>query len=198
MKHRWRGQSGFTIVELLIVIVVIGILAGLVLNTYSGIQAKARDTQIRAAADTITKALVIWNADTGQNPGTSGGGSGSSAKNADGSCVGGNGQGWFQQDTPPNGYICSIEDVLVAGKYLSSNTLTNLPINKKQASFGSKRIFMLYSCNSKTPGAWGLYYALESPTERDKADIASSNTVCRDLSNLSSAYGMEGFRLIQL
>jgi prepilin-type N-terminal cleavage/methylation domain-containing protein len=37
-------QSGFTIVELLIVIVVIGILAGLVITTFSGIQQKARDT----------------------------------------------------------------------------------------------------------------------------------------------------------
>ena len=38
-------QSGFTIIELLIVIVVIGILAGLVLTTFNGIQAKARDTE---------------------------------------------------------------------------------------------------------------------------------------------------------
>lgn len=38
-------QSGFTIIELLIVIVVIGILAGLVLTTFNGIQQKARDTE---------------------------------------------------------------------------------------------------------------------------------------------------------
>lgn len=38
-------QAGFTIVELLIVIVIIGILALLVFNTYTGIQAKARDTE---------------------------------------------------------------------------------------------------------------------------------------------------------
>lgn len=36
-------QQGFTIVELLIVIVVIVILAGFVLNAFSGIQAQARD-----------------------------------------------------------------------------------------------------------------------------------------------------------
>lgn len=40
-----RAQSGFTIVELLIVIVVIGILAALVVTTYGGIQAKARDSK---------------------------------------------------------------------------------------------------------------------------------------------------------
>ena len=38
-------QSGFTIVELLIVIVVIGILAMLVITTFTGIQQKARDTE---------------------------------------------------------------------------------------------------------------------------------------------------------
>jgi len=40
-----RKQSGFTIVELLIVIVVIGILAGLVITTFNGIQQKGRDTE---------------------------------------------------------------------------------------------------------------------------------------------------------
>jgi len=38
-------QKGFTIVELLIVIVVIGILAALVITTFTGIQKKARDTE---------------------------------------------------------------------------------------------------------------------------------------------------------
>jgi prepilin-type N-terminal cleavage/methylation domain-containing protein len=53
-SHNLRSQSGFTIVELLIVIVVIGILAALVLNTFSGVQARARDTE----RQTDTKALA--------------------------------------------------------------------------------------------------------------------------------------------
>jgi type IV pilus assembly protein PilA len=40
-----KRSQGFTIVELLIVIVVIGILALLVLTTYNGIQQKARNTK---------------------------------------------------------------------------------------------------------------------------------------------------------
>jgi type IV pilus assembly protein PilA len=55
--HKLRNQKGFTIVELLIVIVVIGILAALVLNAFSGVQAKARDTKrqtdIRAIASQL-------------------------------------------------------------------------------------------------------------------------------------------------
>lgn len=40
-----RKQSGFTIIELLIVIIVIGILALLVITTFSGVQQRARNTE---------------------------------------------------------------------------------------------------------------------------------------------------------
>ncbi|MDT4867500.1 type II secretion system protein G [compost metagenome] len=40
-----QKQSGFTIVELLIVIVVIGILAAITVVAYNGIQQRARDTE---------------------------------------------------------------------------------------------------------------------------------------------------------
>lgn len=40
-----KNQSGFTIIELLIVIAVIAILALITINQYQGVQAKARDTK---------------------------------------------------------------------------------------------------------------------------------------------------------
>jgi len=45
LKTLQKAQKGFTIIELLIVIAIIAILAGLVLNNFQGAQAKARDTQ---------------------------------------------------------------------------------------------------------------------------------------------------------
>jgi prepilin-type N-terminal cleavage/methylation domain-containing protein len=42
LKHK---QSGFTIIELLIVIIVIGILALLVITTFAGVQQRARNTE---------------------------------------------------------------------------------------------------------------------------------------------------------
>ncbi len=45
LKTLKKAQAGFTIIELLIVIAIIAILAGLVLNNFQGAQAKARDTQ---------------------------------------------------------------------------------------------------------------------------------------------------------
>lgn len=54
-------QSGFTIVELLIVIVVIAILAAITLVTYNGIQVRARDTRRSTDIAAILQALDTYN-----------------------------------------------------------------------------------------------------------------------------------------
>ena len=61
-------RSGFTIVELLIVIVVIAILAAISVVAYNGIQDRARDAQIAAAADAYKKALEMYFVDYGDYP----------------------------------------------------------------------------------------------------------------------------------
>lgn len=63
-------RAGFTIVELLIVIVVIGILAALVISTYAGVQARARDAKRAADLSAIAKALEAQYAVKGEYPGT--------------------------------------------------------------------------------------------------------------------------------
>lgn len=63
-----KKQSGFTIVELLIVIIVIGILAALVLNTFQGVQARARDTERRTDINSIATQLEAYYADFGHYP----------------------------------------------------------------------------------------------------------------------------------
>ncbi|MEP7204705.1 MAG: type II secretion system protein [Candidatus Saccharibacteria bacterium] len=62
-------RSGFTIVELLIVIVVIGILAAITGMSYSGIQAKARDAQRVSDIETINKAIMSYYTVNGTYPG---------------------------------------------------------------------------------------------------------------------------------
>lgn len=61
-------QSGFTIVELLIVIVVIGILAGLVITTFNGIQQKARDTERETDIKALHSQLEAFWAQKGYYP----------------------------------------------------------------------------------------------------------------------------------
>ncbi len=54
-------KKGFTIIELLIVIVVIGILAGIVTVTYNGIQDRAKTTAASTAAKEVAdKAKVFY------------------------------------------------------------------------------------------------------------------------------------------
>lgn len=63
-----RKQSGFTIVELLIVIVVIGILVALVVTTFSGIQRKARNTERESDVKAIHSQLEAYFNEEGVYP----------------------------------------------------------------------------------------------------------------------------------
>ena len=63
-----QRQSGFTIVELLIVIVIIGILATLVIVTFSGVQQKARDSERKTDINAIAGQLEAVYAQTGVYP----------------------------------------------------------------------------------------------------------------------------------
>ncbi len=63
-----KRQSGFTIVELLIVIVVIAILATLVIVTFTGIQQKARDSQRQTDINAVDSQLEAFYAQNGYYP----------------------------------------------------------------------------------------------------------------------------------
>lgn len=65
-----KKLSGFTIVELLIVIVVVAILAAISIVAYNGIQSRAKNVQIQADIKQIVKLIEAYNADTGAYPST--------------------------------------------------------------------------------------------------------------------------------
>jgi prepilin-type N-terminal cleavage/methylation domain-containing protein len=63
-----QQERGFTIVELLIVIVVIGILAGITIVAYSGITLRANQSKIQQNAASVQSVAEAFNADKGYYP----------------------------------------------------------------------------------------------------------------------------------
>lgn len=63
-----KKNSGFTIVELLIVIVVIAILASITIVAYNGIQSRARDSVRSSDIEQVKKAVELYYVDNGSYP----------------------------------------------------------------------------------------------------------------------------------
>lgn len=67
-SERSIRTNGFTIVELLVVVVILGILAAITIVAYSGIQDRARFSTMQSDLKTITKALELYKTDVGGYP----------------------------------------------------------------------------------------------------------------------------------
>ena len=69
-KHGTHAYTpGFTIVELLIVIVVIGILAAITIVSYNGVQNRANDAAVQSDLQNIGTQIVRYNVEKGTFPG---------------------------------------------------------------------------------------------------------------------------------
>lgn len=86
------SKRGFTIVELLIVIVVIGILAAITVVAFNGVQARAHNAKRVSDLTGIAKALELYRVDNGRYPAAVGPGAPSGCLSAPGwNCWGGSG-----------------------------------------------------------------------------------------------------------
>lgn len=68
---RIKQHTGFTIVELLIVVVVIGILAAIVIVAYNGITSQAKIAKVRQDMSSVNKQILAYHALNGEYPVTS-------------------------------------------------------------------------------------------------------------------------------
>lgn len=172
-----KRSQGFTIVELLIVIVVIAILAAITVVAYSGIQERARDSQRASDIKTISKALEMYYLDNQSYPGSNCGSACPSPKKINPS--------WA---TTSDGSWKVLEDALVP-KYISK-----LPADPKASLTTAAAISGDYNydyvttsgwCNASSYGqVYMLAYRYESkPQTRDIVGDCSSGDQPNDYSS---------------
>jgi prepilin-type N-terminal cleavage/methylation domain-containing protein len=65
---RMGNQKGFTLIELMIVVAIIGILTAIAFPLYANIQARARLAKAQADARTLASAVVVYSAHVGTLP----------------------------------------------------------------------------------------------------------------------------------
>ena len=65
LRTRASGQSGFTLVELLVVMLILGLLAAIAIPSFFNQRDKARDADAKSAARTAQTAMETWATDNG-------------------------------------------------------------------------------------------------------------------------------------
>jgi prepilin-type N-terminal cleavage/methylation domain-containing protein len=181
------SKSGFTLVELLIVIIVIGILAGIVLVTYNGLQAGARDARRKADLQNIADAIGSYRVKH-DDIGT---GSGCGYQ--------GNGSGWFNYTG--TSYPKSILTCLTEAGYLSSGVID--PFNCATTTDSSPNCqrqgyaYMKYTSGSGDTSVTCVYARLEA--SGSTSDLTDSSNPCYSASSsaVATSYGMNYYVLVK-
>lgn len=155
---RKNDAYGFTIVELLIVVVVIAILAAITIVTFNGVQMRARDSARRQDLGVLAKAIKLYSVDVGDHAQA---GCGSS----------GTGTGWLHSDYDGTGPLVSINDCLMGNGPVSSQNYLGKPRidpSGKQSCAGlTCTAYMKASCAS---GTWVMAHLETLPQVGTETD----------------------------
>ncbi len=136
-----RNSKGFTLIELMIVIAIIGILAAIALPAYAKYMARAKFTEVTSAVEGVKKQVELCIFDQGV------GTSGANAEITTAACKnGGSGEGWRIAGASNYGtkYVSTItvKDATItakaiAGQNLNNATFTIVPYTGADANTGA-------------------------------------------------------------
>lgn len=150
----WAKQTGLTIVELLIVIVVIGILAAISIVAYNGVQQRARDGQRLQDMASIVKALELYKAQFGAYP-----------------AAVGNSPGGWEISSNPNANHPFLQQLVTA------NIVSQVPVdpvNTGDMNTAGSKIYAYYRYPAGTGGCPTAYYVLAARTGESSTTSATS------------------------
>jgi type IV pilus assembly protein PilA len=71
LRRRLAAADGFTLVEVLVVVLIIGVLTAIALAAFLNQRSKAQDSSAKTAAATAAKAMTVWNTQHGDYGGAS-------------------------------------------------------------------------------------------------------------------------------
>lgn len=159
----WAKQKGFTIVELLVVIVVIAILAAITLVVFNGTQSRARDSRRMSDLELLAKSTGLYAADNGDYVSVN---------------CGSSGNGWLPTDYDGAGPAISINDCLINGGYIQRAI-------KDPSGLSSCAGLTCYAYMKGDCGLGTFYYAHLETLPQNSTDLDSTCNTTYDTS-----YGM--------
>lgn len=178
MKRCGQNKNGFTIVELLIVIVVIAVLAAISVVAYNGVQSRARDNVRKQDLAQLAKATKLYAVDRGNYAQV-----GCGFTTAMGG-AGNEGSGWLPSDYDASGTeVISIDACLLSDGYITKPIRD--PTGQGSCSGLGCYAYMKASCSAGT-----FYYAHLETLPQASTDLDGT---CGVAASWDTAYGMNYF-----
>ena len=158
--------SGFTVVEVMVIIVIIGVLASVTIVSYRGVQERARTAQTLTAANQWIKVLQTYKARNGAYPNVAG-------------CLGAN-YGWGVSNSKTQGTAIGQCRQDTAAYGLTSSSALDAMLASYSSAAPSPS--MVTASNSATDWRRGIYYYINGASPAmSRIDLVIEDTQCPKL-----------------